>query len=51
MEYDVIFVVGEMFFDHPLCGTALLKRLLEREGFSVGIIEMPTKESDVKKLG
>ena len=51
MEYDVIFVVGEIFFDHPLCGTALLKRLLEREGFSVGIIEMPTKESDVKKLG
>ncbi len=48
--YDIIFIVGEAFFDHPLCGIAILKRLLEKEGFKVGVIERP-KESDIKKLG
>ena len=51
MEYDIIFVVGELFFDHPLCGIAILKRLLEKHGYSVGIIDMPKKEDDIKKLG
>lgn len=50
-EYDIIFVVGEVYFDHPLCGTAILKKLLEREGYSVGIIEKPTKASDIERLG
>lgn len=50
MAYDIIFIVGEAFFDHPLCGTAILKRLLEKEGFSVGIIEKP-KEKEITKLG
>lgn len=51
MEYDIIFVTGELYFDHPLSGIAILKRLLEKNGFSVGIIEMPKKEDDIKKLG
>ncbi|MBI4448206.1 YgiQ family radical SAM protein [Candidatus Woesearchaeota archaeon] len=51
MEYDIIFVTGEIFFDHPLCGVAILKRLLEKYGYKVGVIEMPKKEDDIKKLG
>jgi len=51
MEYDIIFVIGEKFFDHPLCGTAILKRLLEKNGYAVGVIEMPQKDEDIKKLG
>jgi len=51
MQYDIIFVTGELFFDHPLSGVALLKRLLEKHGFTVGIIEMSKKADDVKKLG
>ncbi|PIN79181.1 YgiQ family radical SAM protein [Candidatus Woesearchaeota archaeon CG10_big_fil_rev_8_21_14_0_10_34_8] len=51
MVYDIIFITGEVFFDHPLCGIAILKRLLERKGYKVGIIETPKKEEDVKKLG
>lgn len=50
-EYDIILVSGEIFFDHPLCGMALLKRLLEKEGYRVGIIEKPTREEEIKKLG
>ncbi|MFH1849358.1 MAG: YgiQ family radical SAM protein [archaeon] len=51
MVYDIIFVTGEAFFDSPLCGAAILKRLLEKHNLSVGIIEMPRKEADVAKLG
>ncbi|MBW3012371.1 YgiQ family radical SAM protein [Candidatus Woesearchaeota archaeon] len=51
MEYDIIFVIGEIFFDHPLCGPAILKRLLEKHGYTVGVIEMPQDEKDVMKLG
>ena len=51
MENDVIFVAGELFFDHPLSGIAILKRLLEKHGYKVGVIEMPQKQEDIKKLG
>lgn len=51
MQYDIIIITGEMFFDHPLCGAAILKRLLEKEGYKTGIIEKPQKEEDTKKLG
>jgi len=51
MIYDIIFVVGERFFDHPLCGIAILKRLLEKNGYKVGVIEIPKTEHDIKKLG
>lgn len=50
-EYDVIFVVGEEFSDHPLNGIALLKRLLEKNNYSVGIIETPKKAEDIARLG
>ena len=39
MDYEIIFVTGEIFFDHPLCGVAILKRVLEKEGYKVGVIE------------
>lgn len=51
MDYDIIFISGELYFDHPLCGLAIIKRLLEKNGYKVGIIEMPTKPEDVKRLG
>jgi uncharacterized radical SAM protein YgiQ len=50
-DYDIIIVLGEIFFDHPLSGAAILKRLLEKHGYSVGVVEMPTCEEEVKKLG
>ncbi|MBN2111972.1 YgiQ family radical SAM protein [Candidatus Woesearchaeota archaeon] len=51
MEYDIIFVTGEIFFDHPFCGIAILKRLLEKRGYKVGVIESPKNENEIKKLG
>lgn len=51
MQYDIILVIGELFFDHPLSGAGIIKRLLEKYGYSVGIIEQPQKSEDVCKLG
>ena len=51
MQYDIIFISGEIYFDHPLCGTAILKRLLEKYGYKVGVIEKPVKEEEIKQLG
>jgi uncharacterized radical SAM protein YgiQ len=38
---DVILVTGDAYVDHPSFGAALIGRLLESEGFSVGIIAQP----------
>lgn len=51
MAYDIIFISGERFCDHPLCGIAILKRLLEKKGYTVGVIEIPQKDKDITKLG
>ncbi len=51
--YDVIFVSGDYCVDHPLNALGVLKRVLEDNGFSVGVIEKPdwTKNDDFLKLG
>lgn len=48
-RYDIILIMGEVFFDHPLCGAAILKRLLEKNGYKVGIIEKPETEKQLKQ--
>ena len=40
-ECDFIFVSGDAYVDHPSFAAALLCRLLESEGFRVGIIPQP----------
>jgi len=50
---DVILVTGDAYVDHPSFGMALIGRLLESQGFRVGIISQPDWNSaeDFKKLG
>jgi len=50
-QYDVIFILGERYCDSPLCGIAILKRLLEKYNYRVGVIEIPQTEKDILKLG
>jgi Fe-S oxidoreductase len=38
---DVIVVTGDAYIDHPSFGMALIGRLLEAQGFRVGIIAQP----------
>jgi uncharacterized radical SAM protein YgiQ len=40
-ELDVLFVNGDAYVDHPAFGVPLLARLLEAEGFRVGILAQP----------
>ena len=40
-ECDVILVTGDAYVDHPSFGMALIGRLLEAQGFRVGIIAQP----------
>ncbi|MEC4721196.1 YgiQ family radical SAM protein [Noviherbaspirillum sp. CPCC 100848] len=38
---DVILITGDAYIDHPSFGMALIGRLLEKQGFRVGIISQP----------
>jgi len=40
-ELDVLFVSGDAYVDHPAFGVPLLARLLESQGFRVGILAQP----------
>ena len=50
---DIVLVTGDAYIDHPSFGMALIGRLLEAQGFRVGIICQPDWNSavDFKKLG
>src|SRR5689334_10192886 len=50
---DVIIVTGDAYVDHPSFGMAIMGRLLEAQGFRVGIIAQPDWQSAeaFKKLG
>jgi uncharacterized radical SAM protein YgiQ len=50
---DVILVTGDAYIDHPSFGMALIGRLLEAQGFRVGIIAQPDWRStrDFERLG
>ncbi|MCH8543312.1 MAG: YgiQ family radical SAM protein [Alcanivorax sp.] len=50
---DVIIVTGDAYVDHPSFGMAIIGRLLEAQGFRVGIIAQPDWHSkdDFMKLG
>ncbi|MGZ8200992.1 MAG: YgiQ family radical SAM protein, partial [Methylosarcina sp.] len=50
---DIILVTGDAYIDHPSFGMALIGRLLEAQGFRVGIISQPdwTSVDDFRKLG
>ena len=38
---DVILVTGDVYIDHPSFGTSIISRVLENNGFKVGIISQP----------
>jgi uncharacterized radical SAM protein YgiQ len=53
-ELDVILISGDAYVDHPSFGTAVIGRIIEDEGFKIGIIAQPNWQDDLrdfKKLG
>ena len=52
-QLDFVLITGDAYVDHPSFGTAIISRVLENEGFTVGIIAQPNwnDAEDFKKLG
>ena len=53
-ELDVILISGDAYVDHPAFGTAVIGRIIESEGFTVGIVPQPNWQDDLrdfKKFG
>ncbi len=44
-QCDIIIVTGDAYVDHPSFGMAIIGRLLESQGFRVGIISQPDWQS------
>ncbi|MGI6198169.1 MAG: YgiQ family radical SAM protein [Candidatus Cloacimonadaceae bacterium] len=52
-ELDVILITGDAYVDHPSFGTAVIGRVLEANGYKVGVIAQPdlSNDDDLKRLG
>ena len=50
-QFDVIFITGDPYYDHPLSGMALLTRLLDKKGYRIGIIAQPQSDLDYQICG
>lgn len=52
-QLDFILISGDAYIDHPSFGIAIISRVLEAHGYSVGIIAQPdmSSEKDFKRLG
>jgi len=52
-QLDIIIVSGDAYIDSPFIGVAMVGRILEREGYRVGMIGQPDikSDADIKRLG
>lgn len=53
-ELDVVLISGDAYVDHPSFGPAVIGRIIESEGFRVGIVPQPNWKDDLrdfKKFG
>ena len=53
-QADIILFSGDAYVDHPSFGTAVIARVLEREGYKVAVVPQPNWRDDLrdfKKLG
>ena len=50
---DFVIITGDAYVDHPSFGTAIISRVLEAEGYSVGIIPQPNFKNteDIARFG
>ena len=52
-EVDFVYVTGDAYVDHPSFGVSIISRVLEAEGFRIGILAQPDykSECDFKRFG
>ena len=45
-QFDFVYIIGDAYVDHPSFGHAIISRILESHGYSVGIISQPDWKKD-----
>ena len=45
-QFDFVYIIGDAYVDHPSFGHAIISRMLEAKGYSVGIISQPDWKDD-----
>lgn len=52
-QLDFVYIIGDAYVDHPSFGVAIISRILEYHGYTVGIIAQPDPKDPeaVKRLG
>lgn len=50
-QLDFICITGDAYIDHPTFGIAIISRMIEAAGFTVGMIAQPVSDADYKALG
>jgi len=50
-ECDIVLVTGDAYVDHPSFGTAIISRILEKNGFRVCILSQPQSMEDYLEFG
>ena len=52
-QLDFVYIIGDAYVDHPSFGPAIISRVLESHGYTVGIIAQPDWHSaeEMKRLG
>ena len=43
-QLDFVYIIGDAYVDHPSFGAAIISRLIESLGFSIGIISQPVSD-------
>ena len=52
-QVDFVYVIGDAYVDHPSFGPAIISRILEANGYKIGIISQPDwkKEESIQTFG
>lgn len=45
-QLDFVYIIGDAYVDHPSFGHAIISRVLQAHGYSVGIIAQPDWKDD-----
>lgn len=50
-QMDFVLISADAYVDHPSFGHAIISRVVENMGFSIGIIPQPVKDIDYREFG
>ena len=50
-QLDFVYIIGDAYVDHPSFGAAIISRIIESMGYSIGIISQPVSDRDYLEFG